>query len=161
MCFNKIISLVINLFKVFLYLIIKLICSVFIFFICNVIFSLFVENVEQTYLIYIPCLVSAYLIYILWIKFNDAYRSLNDTILFLYATYLAFDKIIHPNTPFINIPINVSLKTMFSSITDMQSHINLIVLFLIAICSMAKAMITYKTFSSDYKKKKTGLQKLS
>lgn len=161
MTINKIISLIFNLFKIFFYLAIYLICSVFILFIFNVVFSLFVENVEQTYLIYIPSLVSAYLIYILWIKFNDAYRSLNDTVLFLYTTYLAFDKIIHPNSPFIQIPINVSLKTMFSSVKDMQSHINLIILFLIAICSMAKAMITYKTFSSDYKKKKNGLQKLS
>ncbi|WP_373171323.1 hypothetical protein [Klebsiella sp. Q11] len=90
----------------------------------------------------------AMLILVLW-KIDESFKDLNDSLLFFYASYLAINKILFPNETFLEVPLNVSFSDFWYASNKIE-YLNLFILFLIAICTTAKAIIAYRTFKTRY-----------
>lgn len=100
------------------------------------------------YIISTLCVSAATIIIVLW-KIDASFKDLNDSLLFFYASYLAINKIISPNDTFLKVPNNVSFSELFYGSNKIE-YLNLLVLFLVAICTIGKAIIAYRTFKSTY-----------
>ena len=138
----------------------KYVCS---FFLKNLIYSVFFllilctisylipEKTIGFYIISTCCILAALLIVVLW-KLDESFKELNDCLLFFYAAYLALNKILVPNDTYLKLPVNVSFQDLWNGDNKIE-YFNLLVLFLVAICTLAKAIIAYRTFKSKYKEK--------
>ncbi|HFL5348547.1 TPA: hypothetical protein ACG36Y_005189, partial [Escherichia coli] len=60
--------------------------------------------------------------------------------------------ILVPNDTYLKLPVNVSFQDLWNGDNKIE-YFNLLVLFLVAICTLGKAIIAYRTFKSKYKEK--------
>lgn len=97
-----------------------------------------------------PCFLGGFFIYKLWDK-HDYYKHLNDALLYVYATYIAIQKILSPSASLLQVPLNVSFQD-FMNTDNRNEYYNLMIIFLIASCTVGKAFISFFSFLNDYNK---------
>ncbi|WP_210514650.1 hypothetical protein [Pantoea ananatis] len=112
--------------------------------------SIFTEGSIYFWSMSPPVFLGGFFIYKLWSK-HDYYKHLNDALLYVYATYIAIQKILSPSASLLEVPLNVSFQEFWNG-DNRYEYYNLMIIFLIATCTVGKAFISYFSFLNDYNK---------